>query len=216
MRLSLQISTLIFFSGLITFTTVKGQKALVDSLVTQADKSTDYKAKADLFHRAASETWDYNFEKGLSYARLSLEAAREVDYNKGIAIALSDIGLYHYFAADYSTARKYYREAIQEAQEEPGPYQSTLHVRLGNLYRESSRFDSARIFYTQAAKLVNSSEPSRALALLYHNLGWMDYDLMKYNSARQYFRKALVIRESLQDSMFIAESWKALGAVASS
>ena len=105
MRLLLRVSILFFFSSLITFTTVKAQNALVDSLISLAHESTDAKQRADLFHRAASETWDYSFEKGLSFAEQSLEAAREVNYRKGIAIALSDIGLYHYFDAEYGKAK---------------------------------------------------------------------------------------------------------------
>src|SRR5688572_9280853 len=216
MRLLLRVPTLIFFICLVLFTTVKAQNTLVDSLVNRADTSTNDKIRADLLHQAASETWDYNFEKGLAFSERSLEVARAADYKKGIAIALSDIGLFHYFNADYNKAGNYYRAALREAQEEPGAYHSTLYVRYGNLHRESSQFDSARWLYAKAATFVSDSKPTRALALLYHNLGWMDYDLMKYNSARQYFRKALAIRESLRDSLFIAESWKALGAVASS
>jgi len=213
MRLT-QILWLTVLVAQVTFTTSWAQNTM-DSLYRLANAATVDSVKADLLHQLASESWDYNFNQGLDWARQSYEVALKARYVKGISLALTDIGLYHYFKGEYDESMNYYNQASIMGEGRPGSYLATVYLRQGNVYREQSRFDSARLLYKKATKWINRSRPSRALAFLHHNLGWLNFRLTHLDSAKFHFQKALSIRKVLGDSLFIAESWKSLGAVAS-
>jgi len=72
------------------------QSPRIDSLTKVLSATGDKQVQADILHALASETWDYDFDKAFRYASQSLQIARDIDYPKGVAQTLTDIGLYYY------------------------------------------------------------------------------------------------------------------------
>lgn len=196
-------------------TALSAQRTLVDSLKNVFEDSDDLKVKADLLHTMASEVWDYSFEEGLEYANESFQIAKRASYKKGMAVAQADIALYYYFKGDYINALKFFHEALNVAAGEKAGYVASIQVRLANLHREQSHFDSAEYYYNRAALNVNEAQPTIPLGQLYQNKGILDYTLSRHISAKKNFQKALRVRSMLGDSLSIGESWKSLGMVAS-
>ncbi|RAV99609.1 tetratricopeptide repeat protein [Pseudochryseolinea flava] len=193
----------------------RAQQSVIDSLQRVLEDSDDLKVKADVLHRMASEIWDYDFEDGLTYSRESYQIAKRASYKKGMAIAQADVALYHYFKGDYPNALKFLYEALDISRGERDTYVASIQIRLANLHREQSHFDSAEYYYTRAAINVDEAKPSIALGQLFLNKGILDYTLSRHLAARKNFKKALHVRFALGDSLGIGETWKFLGIVSS-
>jgi signal transduction histidine kinase len=191
------------------------QIPLIDTLSFQLDTAKTLNDKADILHQLASEVWDYDFERGLGYANESYQIAKRANYRKGMAVALADIALYHYFKGDYNNAVRYFHRAISTTAGDRENYVASIYIRLGNLHREQAHFDSATFYYNKGAIILDDSKPSIPLGQLYQNKGLLDYALGRFTPAQENFEKALKVRFTLGDSLSIGETWKTLGMVAS-
>lgn len=216
MTLSIMWLLLGFFLVFAFSPTTAAQIPLIDTLVNQLDTAQTLNDKADILHRLASEIWDYDFERGLAFANESYQIAKRANYRKGMAVALADIALYHYFKGDYNNAVRYFHRAIETSAGDRENYVASIYVRLGNLHREQGEFDSCNFYYNKGSVILDHDKPSIPLGQLYQNKGLLDYALGRFTPAQTNFQKALKVRMAIGDSLSIGETWKTLGMVASS
>lgn len=187
------------------------QNHRIDSLTKALAIAVDKRIQADVLHQLASETWDYDFEKGLKYANQSFQISENISYKKGIARALTDLGLYHYFIGDYKNAEIYFRKAIRTTDQNYGDFPSYTYAHLGNLFRANSNFDSAQWYYGKSIELAQSPLSREALSFALDNAGNLYYNFSTYDQAMNYWQRALSLRLKSPDQKALAESWKSLG-----
>jgi signal transduction histidine kinase len=120
--------------------------------------------------------------------------------------------MYHYFNGNYKLAKQYYNDALAAAGERNfGDYPAYTLTRMGNLYRVQRSYDSADLYYIKSLELLKDIDADFARSSVYHNLGWLSYELSKYNEAMRYLRQSLTLRLQIGDSLLIAETWKFMG-----
>lgn len=191
-----------------------GQPAVVDSLEQKLAQTTDLKQQVDLLHQMSSASWDYNFEKGYQFACQGEKLAAKIEYQSGLVNALADQGLYFYFTGSFTRALEVLRQAYFMGGKEPDRFKAGIAIRIGNAHRRMGNTDSARYFFEQARVRLPETKPNRTLSLLYFGQGMLEYELGNLPSAKVLFERSLQVRKFLADSLFIAESWRALGMVA--
>lgn len=119
----------------------------IENLKQKLESSSNDRERAAILNELAAQSWDYDFEEGLNYARQSYAIANRLKDPELLVKSLTDIGLYHYFSGHYKTAKQYYTEAITIAGENNfGDYPAYTLTRLGNLYRVQGSYDSAAIY----------------------------------------------------------------------
>ncbi len=205
--ISLSLFTLLpFFSAAQTSTI----DSLKNALSLAPDKS---EAKADILHQLAINSWNIDFDEGLRWAQQANELSNVIVYKKGVVQSLTDIGQYYYYTAEYSVARQFYLQALNEAGSENfGNYPAHTLTRLGNLYRVQSIFDSARLYYEQSLSLLNEQKDTGlSQSSVYLNWGILKSDLSDFDGALALTRKALRLRMNMKDSVEIAECWSYMG-----
>src|SRR5689334_18351516 len=89
-----------------------GQNRRIDSLYRAESSATDPRIKIRLQHQIVSATWDFDLEKAFEVAKREAELARQLNDPQGRMIALTDMGMYHYFAGNYDEANRLYRQAL--------------------------------------------------------------------------------------------------------
>lgn len=190
------------------------QNRKIDSLKIALNDAEDIHLRSDYCHELASELWDYDFEKGKQYADQAYELALKSGYALGLVQSLTDEGMYFYFQGDYDRALDYYRQAMVASGENNfGDFPAYTLCRMGNLYRMQSNFDSARVYYELALKLVPGTRYPLATSSAYYNLGLLDLSEYRYADAERNILKSLSLREQMKDSLLMAESWRSLGLV---
>ncbi|GCC50017.1 ATP-binding protein [Chryseotalea sanaruensis] len=189
----------------------------IENLKRKLEASSSDKERADILNQLTAQSWDYNFEEALNYAREAYAIASRLQDSELLVKSLTDIGMYHYFNGDYKIAKQYYKDAIAAAKENNfGDYPAYTLTRIGNLYRVQGGYDSANFFYKKSLELLKGKDAAIALSSVYHNLGWLNYELSNYNEAMHYLRQSLSLRLQIDDSLLIAESWKFMGTTHSS
>lgn len=207
----------ILFIGF-AFAVLKGftQPKLVDSLTQVLNRTTDQRQQVDILHELSSASWDYSFEQGLQFAKRGMVLAEQINYTSGRVNALADQGLYYYFIGSFGQSLQVLRQAYLLGNKEPDRFKAMIAIRMGNAHRLLGNTDSARYYYGQARVRLQESKPTRTLSLLYFGEGMLEYELGNLAAAKQLLQRSLQVRKVIADSLFIAESWRALGMVASS
>lgn len=217
---AVSFKALIFSWGLLAFLAfpAKAQNAIIDSLKNALASTQDKTiARADLLHELAFSCWDINFDEALRYAQQSHELSTAIGYKKGIVQSLTDIGQYYYYTGDYPVAKQFYKQALSASgMENFGDYPAYTLIRLGNLYRAQSSFDSARYYYEQSlAQLKNQTNVEVSLSSAYFNLAALSAEFSAYHEALANAKESLRLRLKLKDSIQIAECWSLMGSVKS-
>jgi len=189
------------------------QSPRMDSLTRALSVTGDKQVQADILHELASETWDYDFEKAFRYANQSLQIARNIDYPKGVVQTLTDIGLYYYFKGDYKSSETFFRKAIRETDRNYGDFPAYTYMHLGNIFRSKANFDSAFWYYEKATALSGGPSSIGAQSFVLYNIGLLYYNFSGFTQAMNYWQRALLLRQKLNDPTGLAESWKSLGMV---
>ncbi len=195
-----------------TTSQVFGQNKAIDSLLLALNNEKNQQKRSDILHELASLTWDFDFEKGRTYAEEALRIAKSEGYELGQAQALTDMGLYFYFKGDYANALDQYKKSLGLLNGNVyDRYPSYTIVRIANLYRVQAQFDSAKVYYQKAEAVLDQKDNNFSRSSLYQNLGIFNNDQSRFYDAIRYFKKAIAIRSLLGDSSLIAEGYNGLG-----
>lgn len=187
-------------------------QSAIDNLKRKLQNTSTEKERADILCELASQSWDYDFDEGLNYARQAYTIASQLQDPELLTKSLTGIGLYHYFTGNYKIARQYFVEAIASAGTNNfGNYPALTLIRFGNLLRVQGYYDSADYYYQKSMKLLEGREIPMAQSSVYHNLAWIKYEQSAYDEALVLIDKSLAIRLEAGDSVLIAESWKLMG-----
>lgn len=203
----------LIFSLLVLFAwQAQAQPSSADSLIRELTRLPQSRDRVLTLHRLASDSWDFSFESANQYAQEAYTLAHKLADPELIAIAATDLGMYHYFTGNYKAAKSFFLEALQvSGARSYGEYPAYTLTRLGNLYRVQGKYDSARYYYDKSLIALGSTPGATARSSVYHNLGWLHYELAEYERAFAVMRKALSIRLGTGDSLLIAECWKFIG-----
>ena len=137
----------------------------------------------------------------------NLNEARKIHYEKGIAKCLSNLALVHYLKGDYDKSTQYHLEAINIF--EKSEMFQELCEEYGELGYQMKRINlpKANEYMQKAIYLAEDRNiPLFRKTKLYDNYGVIKEMMEQYDSAFSYYRKALKIKEQLNDSIGIPYS----------
>ncbi len=193
---------------------LQAQNTRIDSLKNLLASASSPTQKIELLNRLTSESWDYDFEKSLGFAKEAYALSKELDWMRGKAYSLTSMGLYHFFKGNYPEALMYYRQALKVANGKiDGDIPAFTFIRMGSLYRASGKTDSAKWYFLQAIESLKDQQEGYSLSSAYQELAVMYFTQAEYDSAIKNLNRSLAIRTRQNDPLMMAECWKTLGMV---
>lgn len=148
-----------------------------------------------------------NLQKYKDIFNENLSEAKQIGYEKGIGKALSNLALIHYLKGDYDESTNYHIEAIKIF--ENNKMFDELSYEYGELGYQMKRRDLKKaVEYMQSAILIAEENrlPEFKLSKLYDNYGVLKEMENQFDSAFNFYNKALRIKTSLKDSIGIPYS----------
>lgn len=167
-----------------------GQSSIIDSI-----NSTDYQEIVS------------NLQKYEIIFQNNLTEARKINYEKGIAKSLSNLALVHYLKGDYEESTQFHIEAINIFEKlEMIPELSEEYGELGYQMKRMN-LPKANEYMQKAISIAETNNiPSFRMSKLYDNYGVIKEMMEQYDSAFHFYRKALKIKEELNDAIGIPYS----------
>lgn len=185
-----------------TFMWVCAQDNKSDSLKNVISKTPDDTVKVDLLLALSKSYFNSDPPAGILYANKAKILAEQLNYQKGVGYALKNIGLVHYFQANYKEAFFFWQQSLSVFQRiHFGKGEANILQNLGNIYFDQGQEEKALEHYLQALKIGEELGDSLRIAEVTANIGSI-YRIKKatYEKAIEYDMKALEINRKLKNS----------------
>jgi signal transduction histidine kinase len=195
-----------FFIFLTACAPALAQFPTVDSLAKRLPH-TSGKLRVDILNELTYQLISRNNARAMSYGSEAFELSRRLHYPTGEAGAHIYKGVYEYLSGEFSDGRINLRTGLQLAEKiQDRRFQGYALLQLGNSYLNQAVLDSALTFYTLAYSILKDSTNPLNLSKLYKNMSTL-YGLQAKRSLQlKYIKRALRIREYLNDKSFVADA----------
>lgn len=195
----------------LTISSTFGQKQgleLIDSLKTQLTTAVDDTNKVLLLGKLSFESRHFDTESGIQYGEQSLELAEKLEWNKGIAAALNDLGTNYAIRGTYPKALDYFIKSFDKFTKIKNQAMiAALANNIGWIYMNMDNPDKAILYYKKALVINIKLHDIKGQSLNYGNLGIIRSSKTFYKEGIDYFTKALEIDTQLNDKDAIARDY---------
>jgi signal transduction histidine kinase len=152
--------------------------------------------------------------ESLDYAQEALDLARTIRDRQGEANSLNNIGIGHYYLAEYNQALEYYTASLALSRQiafDEGVANALNNI--GVLYFVWGDLDRTLEYYSDALEIRERIGDRLGTAKAYNNLGNVYYEAERYEESLQYYAESLALYEELDDQRFVASSLNNIGLV---
>ncbi|MBC7864781.1 MAG: tetratricopeptide repeat protein [Bacteroidia bacterium] len=195
------------------------QNRKIDSLLTLLKTDKEDTNKVNHLNNLGWQLKHNNPDTAIILSNQALTIAEKCSWKKGMANALSNLGVYNYLKAEYPKALDYYFKALSMVEKLRD--KSAIAALLGNLgtvYRNQADYPKALDYYFKALKLAeeigtDGLQDKNGIATKLGNIGNVYYAQTDYPKALDYYFKALKMAEELGDKNGIERHLSNIGNV---
>jgi len=185
-----------------------------DSLKKAIYSLPDDSVKVDRLIDLSYKTYKYSTDSAYIIVKKALRIARDIDYTKGYASALSQLGVVYTYQADYDSALFYYNKSLSIFDSLSMDYERAINLnRLGNIYKRFGSFDQSIDCFFQALGIFGNFNDTLKIFSLYNNLGVLYYDLGDYNEALRYYHLNLELSKKSGITKYLHYTYMNIGNV---
>ncbi len=169
----------------------------IDSLET-ALQTTSGKKKVDVLNKIYIGYIESEPTRALEYSKEALELATIIDYQKGRAAALNNIGVVYKNQGVYEKALDNYIESIRISTnlEDKLPLASTMN-NIGTVYSLKETYDKALIYYIESYEIFVKLGKRKQMIGALNNIGNAYNNMGDNQKAMEYFDQALELTDEL-------------------
>lgn len=149
----------------------------------------------------------------LQYAEAALRLSEKLNYKKGIANSLGNIGFAYFNQGQIERALEYFLRSLK-IQEEVGNLKGMSHLlnNIGFILKGQGEIDKALGYYQQALTLLEKFNDQKRIPYFLDNIGEIYLLKVAPEKAFENYTRSLKIREELKDKTGIAASLSYFGA----
>jgi len=186
-----------------------------DSLLKTLINSPDSRAKILKLNEASENAWEIgNYKQGLSIAFQSQKSAQKINFKKGEAYALNNIGIIYDYLGQYAEALENYFKALplqKQINDQEGL--AYTYNNIGLIYSNQKNFDKALTYYSLAIKIRKENNDLRGLSSLYNNVGIVQMNQEKYEEALKSYQASITIDSLIKEEYGISASYSNVGLI---
>ncbi len=170
--------------------------------------------RVDLLNELAYEIKEIETQQSVAHSTEALQLARELDYEEGEVTALNNLGIGHYFLADYARALLYYTECLELAEQLGNQDRSAAALNnIGIIHFLWGEYDQALDYYYRALAIREALGDELEIAKGYNNLGNVSDATEEYAEALRHYGEAIRIYEKLGERQLMTSTLNNIGLV---
>ncbi len=178
-----------------------------------AKKQKKYEAKANNLQG----TYFYNigdYAKSMESHKRSLFLMKEIDDKKGIASALSNIGVLYKIQGDFTTAIDYYTQGLK-IKEGLGDKKGIAisYNNIGNIYSNLGDYKHAIDYFNKGLVIWEELKDKKGISGSLNNIGMIYFGNKDNVKALDNYTRSLKIREETDDKPGVAKSLGSIGSL---
>ncbi len=203
------LSILLLLISLISFSQEQVLDSLLKNLRTHSEKDS---IRTKLLIDITRNMTYTNPERGIDYIEEAITIANQINWQKGIALALQQKGNLYYVMANNIQALDAYQHALKVSENfNDKMFEASLYSNLGNIYADLKENEKAlekyQVYLTMAKQLNKNADQVRALV----NIGLINIDINNIDKGISYLEEALAISKEEKNDFFITAIINNLG-----
>ncbi|CAN5387673.1 ATP-binding protein [soil metagenome] len=194
----------LFFAG---FINAQNNKPLLDSL----EKISLSQKDSDLVKTYNELTWQYRLvsqEKAIEYGNKALEAAKKINFYKGIAQAYNDLGIIQYDKKNYSEAINLYKQSLDirsKLNDQKGI--AGLYNKIGIVYQVKGDYPSALKNQQEALAIYETLKSDIGISYSLNNIAVLNFNIGNIDEALKYNLLSADIKLKINDTYGLSGSY---------
>ncbi len=153
-------------------------------------------------------------DKAFAISKQAYEAAERQNIKAGMAVAMTNLGMYYQDQAKYSTALEYFTSANKLYIALGDTLKIAQNYRhFGGLYRQRALYKEAEQYYGEALKIAKREGYTVIIGKTLKDLGGLAYFLKQYDQALDYFSQSLHYTSRENDAAAYAAVLNNIGVV---
>jgi len=202
----------IIISSLYCF--ANSQATKTDSLLKVLAKTGDDTSRVNTLNDLFKENQSVDPSNAFKFAKQALVLAEKINFSRGIASSLNNVGLCYFNEGKSSEALVYYLDAYDIftlLDNKRGEAITTANI--GYLYFSQDNYKKAIEYYYKSLLSAEEITDSSRVAALLGNLGIIYYNQGYYSKSLDLYLKSLKIRENMGDMQGVAYVYGNLGLI---
>ena len=165
-----------------------------------------------LLNQLAREVQHNAPRDSIAYAAESLDLAEGLNDRDGQAVALNNLGIAHYYLAEYDKALGYYTRSLELA-EQIGNDEVVAKAlnNIGVIHYMWGEYDRTLEYYSRALENRKQAGDTHGIAVGHNNLGNVYYATERYDEALQHLSEALDLYTEVNDERLAASTLNNIG-----
>ncbi|MGB5363052.1 MAG: tetratricopeptide repeat protein, partial [Aureibaculum sp.] len=199
---------------LIVSLTINSQNTKIDSLKSIVNTGAKDTVMVSTLNALSLEVLKENILESKTYSEKAYELATQLDFKKGKAYSLKNIGLAAYYQGDYLKVLDYWTQSLESFE----AIHDTLGIaklvnNLGAVYYSQGSHPKALDYYLRSLKLSEKTQDPFNIVQALLNIGGLYTEMLDYEKALSFFNKIEDYRASLKDSDQITSYLMGVGEV---
>lgn len=180
---------------------IHSQQTDIDSLMNIVETSAKDTALVTTLHTLSLKLLStQKMPESLEYGKRAVDLANELNYDKGKAYALKNLGIYYYYQGDYLEVFDHWSKSLQTFE----VIQDTLGMsnmlnNLGGMYLSQGSNDKALEYFLKSLSYAEKLKNPLRITSVLPNIGGVYGDIKEYDKALSYFNQMEPYLESLND-----------------
>ena len=190
-KLGLNSIWVLFFSTHLVFYHTAGQQSATDSLEALIKTVESDTTRVNLLNALGIEyLMEEDFDQASMYCSKALEQAEKINFEKGRAYALKNIGLVKYYQGEYAEVFDFWTNSLRQFEN----MKDTLGIanmssNVGVLYYEQGSYARALDYYLQSLRYSEFLEEPTRIATALVNIGGVYTQMEEYEKALRYYQQ---------------------------
>jgi signal transduction histidine kinase len=184
------------------------QTQVIDSLESKLKILREDTAKVNFLNEMVSKYQHVNPGRAMSLAGQSVELAKQTKFDFGLGAAYRLTGILYVDKSDFATGAAFYNRSFElfknKNDNRSTKYRGMLQHNFGVIYHYKGQYDSAVIYYQEAARLYNKINDDGLLFLTYNNLSTLYTQILDNKNALKYAEQCMDISYRLNDPFKIS------------
>ena len=194
---------------------VWAQREKIDSLESILSSQGQDTTKVNTLLALGTQIFRFEPEEAIRYSLEAIQLAEKIDYQKGQAYALKNMGLAYYVKSDYEKVLNYWKESLSIFQEIKDPLGvSNLLSNIGAVYFNQGNDAEALDYYLESLRESEKLGHKLRIATALTNIGAVYFNnTANHDKALEYHLRAVKISEEIGDIDAIGTSLVNLGEI---
>lgn len=202
------MKSFLLFANLLLLQMFAFSQTTIDTLENKLKGLKEDTVKVNMLNEVAVKYQHANPARAMELAGQSIELAKQLQFDFGLGVAYRLSGILSVDKSDFSKGMEFYSKSYELFKDKQDfrsrRYLGMLQHNFGVIQHYQGHYDSAVVYYQEAARVYKELKDDGLLFLTYNNLSTLYTQILDNGNALKYAKECMALSSRLSDSFKIS------------